>query len=50
MYLMKAGLIYENLEEFDNALELYEQIRRDYPDYSRSNNIEKYITRSKLQS
>jgi len=50
MYLMKAGLVYENLGEFDNALELYERIRRDYPDYSRSNNIEKYITRSKLQS
>ena len=50
MYLMKAGLVYENLGEFDNALEIYEQIRRDYPDYSRSNNIEKYITRSKLQS
>ncbi|MFC2111829.1 tol-pal system YbgF family protein [Bacteroidota bacterium] len=50
MFLMKAGLVYENLGEYRKALELYERIRKDYPDYSRSNNIEKYITRSKLQS
>jgi tetratricopeptide (TPR) repeat protein len=50
MFLMKAGLVYETLGRYDDALEVYEQIRRDYPDYSRSNNIEKYITRSKLQS
>lgn len=50
MYLMKAGLVYENLGRYNDALEVYEQIRRDYPEYSRSNNIEKYITRSKLQS
>jgi tetratricopeptide (TPR) repeat protein len=50
MYLMKAGLVYEELGEFGEALELYEQIKRDYPEYSRSNNIEKYITRSRLQS
>jgi tetratricopeptide (TPR) repeat protein len=50
MYLMKAGLVYENLGEFGKALDLYEGILENYPDYSRSNNIEKYITRSKMQS
>ena len=50
MYLMKAGLVYENLGEFKKALDVYEEIRREYPEYSRSNNIEKYITRSRLQS
>ncbi len=50
MYLMKAGLVYEDLGEYRKALELYERIRRDYPEFSRSNNIEKYITRSQLQS
>ncbi len=50
MYLMKAGLVQEELGEYKKALDLYEQIRQQYPDYSRSNNIEKYITRSKLQS
>ena len=50
MFLMKAGLVYETLENPDGALKLYEQIRRDYPDYARSNNIEKYITRSRMTS
>lgn len=50
MYLMKAGLVYEELGEYEDALRLYERIRRDYPEYSRSNNIEKYITRSRLRS
>lgn len=50
MFLMKAGLVQEELGEYKKALELYEQIRLEYPDYSRSNNIEKYITRSRLQS
>jgi tetratricopeptide (TPR) repeat protein len=50
MFLMKAGLVNEELGEYKKALELFERIRKDYPEYSRSNNIEKYITRSKLQS
>jgi tetratricopeptide (TPR) repeat protein len=50
MFLMKAGQIYENLEDNKNALDIYEQIRKDYPDYSRRNNIEKYITRSRISS
>ena len=50
MYLMKAGIVYESLGRYKKALEVYEEINREYPDYSRSNNIEKYITRSRLQS
>jgi len=50
MYLMKAGLIYETLEDMKGALETYERIRRDYPEYARRNNIEKYITRSRMSS
>ena len=50
MFLMKAGAVYESLGEYKKALQVYEQIRSDYPDYSRSNNIDKYITRSKMQS
>jgi len=43
MFLMKAGLVYEDLGQPKKALE-------DYPEYSRSNNIEKYITRSLMES
>lgn len=50
IYLMKAGLLYENLEEQGKALEIYEKIRRDFPDYSRLNNIEKYITRTRMST
>ncbi len=50
MFLMKAGQIYENLGNNKKALDIYEQIRKDYPDYSRRNNIEKYITRSRISS
>ncbi len=50
MYLMKAGLVYENLGDNKKALDIYEQIRKDYPEYSRRNNIEKYITRSRISS
>ena len=50
MFLMKAGLLYETMEDHEKALELYEQIRRDYPDYARRNNIEKYITRCRMSS
>jgi tetratricopeptide (TPR) repeat protein len=45
LYLMKASLIYEQLEEFAKAEELYLQIQKDFPEYSRNNNIEKYIAR-----
>jgi tetratricopeptide (TPR) repeat protein len=50
MFLRKAGQIYENLGNYKKALDIYEQIRKDYPDYSRRNNIEKYITRSRISS
>ncbi len=48
LYLMKAGQVYEKLEEYEKAAELYEQIDREYPAFSRQRNIEKYIARTKL--
>ncbi|KPL16166.1 MAG: hypothetical protein AMS23_05585 [Bacteroides sp. SM1_62] len=50
MFLMKAGLIYENLGDNKKALDVYQRIRKDYPEYSRRNNIEKYITRNRISS
>jgi tetratricopeptide (TPR) repeat protein len=50
MFLMKAGQVYENLGDQRKALEVYEQIRKDFPEYSRRNNIEKYITRVRISS
>jgi tetratricopeptide (TPR) repeat protein len=45
IYLMKAAQVYEQLQEYNKAIEIYRQIRKDFPDYSRENNIEKYIAR-----
>jgi len=45
IYLMKAAQVYEQLQDYNKAIELYRQIRKDFPDYSRENNIEKYIAR-----
>jgi len=46
-YLKKAALVYElELKNFEKATELYTQIEKDYFDYAKTNNIEKYIARS----
>jgi tetratricopeptide (TPR) repeat protein len=48
MFLLKAGQVYEKLEDFDSARELYEQIKEEYPEFARRRNIDKYITRANL--
>ena len=48
LYLMKAGQVYEHLQEYSKAIELYRQIRKDFPDYARNNNIDKYIARLEM--
>lgn len=49
LYLMKASLIYEKLEKFTKARELYLKIQKEYPEYARNNNIEKYIARVQVK-
>ncbi|MFP4555597.1 MAG: tetratricopeptide repeat protein [Bacteroidales bacterium] len=48
MYLMKAGLVYEELEKYADALNVYESIKNDYSDSPEAREIDKYITRVKL--
>ena len=50
LYLMKASLIYEKLEEFAKAEKLYLRIQKEYPEYARNNNIEKYLARVQVMS
>ena len=45
MYLFKAGLVAEELKDFEKATELYEQIRDEYTVFASQKNIEKYIAR-----
>ncbi len=43
MFLMKAGLAYEMVEDYQKALEMYKLIKADYPNSNEGFSIEKYI-------
>ncbi len=47
MYLMKAGLAYEALEQNDDALAAYEKIKNDWSKSDEALEVEKYIARVK---
>jgi tetratricopeptide (TPR) repeat protein len=46
IYLMKAGELLEATKEYKKAIDLYEEIQRDYPESSEGRKIEKYIARA----
>lgn len=46
--LKKAGLVYENLKNFDKAIEVYTRIKEKYSTSPEAGDIEKYIERAKL--
>ena len=43
MFLMKAGLAYEMVENYQKALDMYKTIKVDYPNSNEGFSIEKYI-------
>ncbi|MBC9811327.1 tetratricopeptide repeat protein [Crocinitomicaceae bacterium CZZ-1] len=45
MYLFKAGLCAEELQDFESALKLYEEIKNDYTTFANNKAIDKYIAR-----
>lgn len=46
-YLMKAALVYEmELKNLDKAKACYEQVKKDYFEFSKTVNIDKYIARA----
>lgn len=47
IYLKKAGIAYEELKDFGNAVDMYEKIRSEYPESQEFQDIEKYIARAK---
>lgn len=49
VYKMKAAGVYESMNEWKQALDLYEQIKKDYPTSAEGTNIDKYIARVKLK-
>ena len=46
IYLKKAGLAYENLKEYDKAVEAYKRIKEQYYNSMEASDIDKYITRA----
>lgn len=48
IYLMKAGGIYESLNQYAKAVEVYNIVKEKYPRSSESRMIDKYITRAEL--
>jgi tetratricopeptide (TPR) repeat protein len=43
IFLKKAGLVYEDIEEYEKALKAYSAIKKDFPDTEEGKVIDKYI-------
>ena len=48
IFLMKAAELYELNGNFPEALKLYERIKKEYPESTEGNSIDKYIARVKI--
>ena len=49
IYLKKAGIAYESIFDYANALKAYQTIKNKYPNSQEAVDIEKYIDRASLQ-
>ncbi|MFO7827827.1 MAG: tetratricopeptide repeat protein [Bacteroidales bacterium] len=45
IYLMKVGFVHEQNEEYKKALEVYERIKKEFPESAEGRQIDKYIAR-----
>jgi tetratricopeptide (TPR) repeat protein len=48
-FYKKAGLVYENLNQYDRAASAYETIQKEFPKSQEASDIEKYIFRAKTK-
>ena len=49
IYMKKAGLAYENISEFKKAVEVYNTLKRKYPNSQEAIDIDRYISRASAQ-
>jgi tetratricopeptide (TPR) repeat protein len=49
IYLKKAGLVYEKLNNYKKALTTYEKIKQNYPKSDEAKDIDKYIQEVKMK-
>ncbi|MDX9883055.1 MAG: tetratricopeptide repeat protein [Prolixibacteraceae bacterium] len=48
VYMMKAAAVFESMEKYGDALNIYNELKKKYPDSNEGRNIEKYIARTKI--
>ena len=49
VYKMKAARLLESMNKLDEALKLYEEIKKDYPQSAEGTTVDKYIARVKIK-
>jgi len=49
VYKMKAAKLLESMNKLDQALKLYEEIKKDYPQSTEGATVDKYISRVKIK-
>ncbi len=49
MYLLRAGMAYEMAGDYQNAINVYNMIKADYPNSNEGFSIEKYIARAQAE-
>lgn len=50
IYLLKLGLLYESMNDYTKAIETYEEIKSKYPNSTEGQEIDKYITKAKVNA
>lgn len=50
LFLMRTAFVYEQKKDYKSAIEIYEQIKKDYPFSTEARDIEKYIGRATAMS
>ena len=49
IYLKKAGMAYEEVGDYQEAIEAYERIKLNYPNSQEARSVDKYIARAKIK-
>ena len=49
VYMMKAARLLETMDELEDALALYQEIKAKYPETNEGQNVDKYIARVEIK-
>ncbi|MGC9354393.1 MAG: tetratricopeptide repeat protein, partial [Mariniphaga sp.] len=49
VYMMKAAKLLESMDELEDALALYKEIKEKYPETTEGQNVDKYIARVEIK-